>query len=146
MARAALEHFKELSLERRSRADGKRALDDPTTAELIAQSEAVLDEVLLVLHRDYERIIESAFAGDPLSTRERVAYRYHSSTATDACAKLVSTLFAASGGQAIYTEHPLNRLFQSVHAARAHYANNPFKSARNYGGVELGLDTTDHFI
>ena len=31
-------------------------------------------------------------------------------------------------------------------AARAHYANNPDKPARNLGGVMLGAKTTDYFI
>ena len=33
-----------------------------------------------------------------------------------------------------------------VHAARAHYANNPEKPGRNFGGVQLGMKTTDFFI
>ena len=33
-----------------------------------------------------------------------------------------------------------------VHAARAHYANNPDKPARNLGAVMLGAKTTDYFI
>jgi 3-hydroxy-9,10-secoandrosta-1,3,5(10)-triene-9,17-dione monooxygenase len=33
-----------------------------------------------------------------------------------------------------------------IHAARMHYANNPDKFGRNYGGVLLGLGNTDFFI
>ena len=51
-----------------------------------------------------------------------------------------------SGGGAIFLDSAINRFFQDVHAARGHYANNPHKSGRNYGGVMLGMRTTDWFI
>ena len=33
-----------------------------------------------------------------------------------------------------------------VHAARAHYANNPDKPGRNLGAVQLSMKNTDFFI
>jgi 3-hydroxy-9,10-secoandrosta-1,3,5(10)-triene-9,17-dione monooxygenase len=38
------------------------------------------------------------------------------------------------------------RFFADIHAARAHYANNPDRFGRNYGGVLLGLPNADLFI
>jgi len=55
-------------------------------------------------------------------------------------------LFHACGGQGIYTDNPIGRFFVDIHAARMHYANNPDKFGRNYGGVLLGLGNTDFFI
>jgi 3-hydroxy-9,10-secoandrosta-1,3,5(10)-triene-9,17-dione monooxygenase len=51
-----------------------------------------------------------------------------------------------SGGRAIFLDHPLLRFFLDVHAARAHYANNPDKPGRNWGSVQLGLKNTDYFV
>ena len=62
------------------------------------------------------------------------------------CVEAVDLLFTASGGRAIFLGSPLLRYFLDVHAARAHYANNPDKPARNLGGVMLGAKTTDYFI
>jgi len=58
----------------------------------------------------------------------------------------VDALFTASGGRAIFLNSPLQRYFQDAHAARAHYANNPDKPARNYGGLQLKLKNQDFFI
>jgi 3-hydroxy-9,10-secoandrosta-1,3,5(10)-triene-9,17-dione monooxygenase len=55
-------------------------------------------------------------------------------------------LFTASGGRAIFLNSPLLRFFLDVHAARAHYANNPDKPARNLGGVLLELKNQDFFL
>jgi 3-hydroxy-9,10-secoandrosta-1,3,5(10)-triene-9,17-dione monooxygenase len=58
----------------------------------------------------------------------------------------VDLLFTASGGRAIFLDSPILRYFLDVHAARAHYANNPEKPGRNFGGVQLHLKNVDYFI
>jgi 3-hydroxy-9,10-secoandrosta-1,3,5(10)-triene-9,17-dione monooxygenase len=58
----------------------------------------------------------------------------------------VDDLFTVSGGRAIFLNSAILRFFLDIHAARAHYANNPEKPARNYGGLQLGLKNTDYFI
>ena len=45
-----------------------------------------------------------------------------------------------------FLDSPLLRYFLDVHAARAHYANNPDKPGRNLGAVLLGLKSTDFFL
>jgi 3-hydroxy-9,10-secoandrosta-1,3,5(10)-triene-9,17-dione monooxygenase len=76
----------------------------------------------------------------------RVRFRFDSSNAADRCCTVVNTLFNASGGRAIFLGSPLLRAWLDVNAARAHYANNPEKPARNFGGVQLELKNTDFFI
>jgi 3-hydroxy-9,10-secoandrosta-1,3,5(10)-triene-9,17-dione monooxygenase len=70
----------------------------------------------------------------------------NSAAATDKCVQAVDELFTTSGGGAIFLANRINQYWRDIHAARAHYANNPLKSARNYGGVMLGLKTTDFFL
>ena len=41
---------------------------------------------------------------------------------------------------------PLQRFALDILAGRAHVANNPYQFGRNYGGVQLGLDSTDFFL
>ena len=62
------------------------------------------------------------------------------------CVEAIDGLFMASGGGAIFLDNGVNRFFQDVHAAQAHYANNPDKPGRNFGGVQLGARNTDFFI
>ena len=55
-------------------------------------------------------------------------------------------LFTASGGRAIFLDSPILRYFLDVHGARAHFANNPDKPGRNYGGVLLSAKNQDFFL
>ena len=59
---------------------------------------------------------------------------------------VVDELFSLCGGRAIFTSSPMHRYFCDIHGARAHYANRPEASGRNYGGVQLGMKTTDFFL
>jgi 3-hydroxy-9,10-secoandrosta-1,3,5(10)-triene-9,17-dione monooxygenase len=81
-----------------------------------------------------------------ISVPDRVAYRHHSATVTETCTRIIDDLMAATGGRAIFKTHKINLFFQAIHAARAHYANNPLNSSRNYGGIQIGLESTDFFI
>jgi len=55
-------------------------------------------------------------------------------------------LMRSCGGQGIYVDNPIHRFFLDIHAARNHYANNPDKLARNFGGVLFGLGSSDFFV
>jgi 3-hydroxy-9,10-secoandrosta-1,3,5(10)-triene-9,17-dione monooxygenase len=81
-----------------------------------------------------------------LTVEKRVRFRFDSSNAVVKCVEAVDLLFTASGGRAIFLNSPILRFFLDVHAARAHYANNPDKPGRNLGGVLLDLKNQDFFL
>jgi 3-hydroxy-9,10-secoandrosta-1,3,5(10)-triene-9,17-dione monooxygenase len=85
-------------------------------------------------------------AGNPLELKDRIHYRYQSARAADRCVEHVSRLFRACGAAAIFHGNPIGRFFADIHAARAHYANNPDRLGRNYGGVLLGQSNADLFL
>ena len=85
-------------------------------------------------------------AGKDIPVDRRVRFRHDSAMAVVKSVEAVDLLFTASGGRAIFLSSPLLRYFLDVHAARAHYANNPDKPGRNFGGVQLGAKTVDYFI
>ncbi len=85
-------------------------------------------------------------AGEDIPLERRVRFRHDSSRAVVKCVEAIDGLFTASGGRAIFLGNPLLRFFLDAHAARAHYANNPDKPARNFGGVQLGLKNVDFFL
>ena len=91
-------------------------------------------------------LMDLARAGDPIPVDQRVRYRYDSSNAVVKCVEAVDLLFTASGGRAIFLGHPLLTAFMDVHAARAHFANNPDKPGRNLGRTQLGLPNGDFFL
>ena len=51
-----------------------------------------------------------------------------------------------SGSSAIFLDHPMQRFFQDMMAARAHYANGLDKPGQNYGRVQFGEANQDFFI
>jgi len=58
----------------------------------------------------------------------------------------VNDLFRATGGRAIFIGNAILDAWLDVNAARAHFANNPEKPARNFGGLLLEQKNTDFFI
>jgi 3-hydroxy-9,10-secoandrosta-1,3,5(10)-triene-9,17-dione monooxygenase len=146
IAQGALDAYVDVAAKRVAAGDGAKIAEDPTAQLVAAKAAATLDEVRLVLHRDFDEMMRLVSAGEDISVERRVKYRYDSSRAVERCVEAVDGLFTASGGRAIFTGSAIQRFFLDAHAARAHYANNPDKPARNLGGVSLKLKNTDFFV
>lgn len=145
-AQGALDAFVEVAAKRVAAGDGAKVAEDPSTQTVAARASSLIDEARLVLGRNIDEMMALARAGQDIGLDRRVRFRYDSSTAVTKCVEAVDLLFTASGGRAIFLNSPLLRYFLDVHAARAHYANNPDKPGRNFGGVQLGMKTTDFFL
>ena len=100
----------------------------------------------LALHRNFAAMMATLRRGESLDVNDRIHYRYQSAAVAGRCAEHIDRLFHACGGHGLYTDNPIGRFFVDIHAARMHYANNPDKFGRNYGGALLGLGNTDFFI
>jgi 3-hydroxy-9,10-secoandrosta-1,3,5(10)-triene-9,17-dione monooxygenase len=103
-------------------------------------------EVRALLRNDWNEMMAKAEAGERVEVEDRVAYRANAGAATDRMVKALDDLFMASGGSAIFLNQDIQRFFQDIHGARAHHANNPLKTQRNYGGLMMGEPTTDFFL
>jgi 3-hydroxy-9,10-secoandrosta-1,3,5(10)-triene-9,17-dione monooxygenase len=145
-AQGALDAYNSIAAKRVAAGDGAKVAEDPTAQIVAAQASALIDEAKLVLHRNFETLMAAARSGGDMPVDLRVRFRYDSSRAVAKCVEAVDGLFTASGGRAIFLNSPILRYFMDVHAARAHYANNPDKPGRNFGGVQLSLKNTDFFI
>jgi 3-hydroxy-9,10-secoandrosta-1,3,5(10)-triene-9,17-dione monooxygenase len=142
----ALEIYTSVATKRVAAGDGQKVAEDPTAQIVAAQAGALIDEARVVLHRNFDEMMALVRAGQDVPLDRRLRFRYDSSQAVVKAVAAVDALFTASGGRAIFLDHPLLRFFLDVHAARAHYANNPDKPGRNWGGVQLGLKNTDFFV
>ncbi len=142
----ALAVFTDNARTRFATSDGSRVMEDPHTQEVLARAATVLDEVKLVLERDCRVQLSLVEAGERIPLDLRVRHRFNSSHAVVRCVEQVDVLMNTSGGRALFQSHPLNRYFQDAQAARAHYANNPAKPARNLGWTLLGQKTRDFFL
>jgi 3-hydroxy-9,10-secoandrosta-1,3,5(10)-triene-9,17-dione monooxygenase len=145
-AQGALEAYNSVAAKRVAAGDGAKVAEDPTAQVVAAEASALIDEAKLVLRRNFDVLMNAARTGADMPVDQRVRFRYDSSRAVAKCVQAVDGLFTASGGRAIFLSSPLLRYFMDVHAARAHYANNPDKPGRNFGGVQLSLKNTDFFI
>lgn len=142
----ALNAFREYGSRRVSINDQGRTAEDPAAALAAADAALAIDDMKLALHRNFGAMMATIRRGEALDVNDRIHYRYQSAAVAGRCADHIDRLFHACGGQGIYTDNPIGRFFVDIHAARMHYANNPDKFGRNYGGVLLGLGNTDFFI
>jgi 3-hydroxy-9,10-secoandrosta-1,3,5(10)-triene-9,17-dione monooxygenase len=111
-----------------------------------AEVSVAIDEMKLVLNRNFDRLMAAARDGRQLDIAERLHFRFQAAQVVDRCARHAYQLFAACGGRGIFSDFALVRHFHDIHAARGHYANNPEQFGRNYGSVLLGRDNTDYFL
>ncbi len=146
IAEGALDAYREVARRRVAAGDGSKVAEDPATQAVCARASATIDEVRLVLHRNFDEMMTLARAEREIPVERRVRFRYDSAAAVGRCVRAVDDLFTSSGGRAIFLGSPIQRCFQDIHAARAHYANGLDKPARNFGGVQLGLKNQDFFI
>jgi 3-hydroxy-9,10-secoandrosta-1,3,5(10)-triene-9,17-dione monooxygenase len=145
-AQGALDVYTKVAAKRVAAGDGQKVAEDPQAQLVAARAAALIDEARVVLRRNFEELMAQARAGQDMPLERRLRFRLDSSQAVVKSVAAVDELFTASGGRAIFLDHPLLRFFLDVHAARAHYANNPDKPARNWGSVQLGLKNSDFFV
>ena len=146
MLEGATDRFIAGQRERVARGDGRKVQDDPSTQAAIAEARATVHDLRTVLAHNMATLMAYAEANEDIPVDLRVAYRYDSARVVEKCRRAMLDLFAAAGGGAIFESHPLQRYFQAINAARAHYANNPEKPGINFARVSMGLRTTDYFI
>lgn len=126
---------------------GNKTSEQPPAQLAAAETAVAIDEMKLVLYRNFDVLMGKVRAGEPLSDMtQRVHFRHQAAQVVDRCAKHVYQLFSACGGRGIFTDFPLHRYLLDIYAARGHYANNPDQFGRNYGAVLLGRDNTDVFL
>lgn len=146
IAEKALQDYCEVAVQRVSQARGTRIKEEPHAQAIAAQGYGVIDEVKQTLFRNFAVMWDYAEAGEPMPIELRARFRNDSARTVEQCMGVVDALFTQSGGRAIFEDHPLNRAFADIHAARAHFANKPGPSAINLGRMLFGGQTTDFFL
>ncbi len=142
----ALSAFREYGSKRVSINDMGRTAEDPAAALAAADAALAIDDMKLALHRNFAAMMATLRRGDALDVNDRIHYRYQSAAVARTMRRAHRSPVPRLRRQGIYTDNPIGRFFVDIHAARMHYANNPDKFGRNYGGVLLGLGNTDFFI
>jgi len=126
---------------------GNKTSEQAPAQLAIAEAATAVDEMKLVLHRNFGVLMGKIRNQQPLDDiPQRLHFRFQASQVVERSAKHAYQLFSACGGRGIFTDFPLHRYMHDIFAARGHYANNPEQFGRNYGGVMLGRENTDYFI
>jgi 3-hydroxy-9,10-secoandrosta-1,3,5(10)-triene-9,17-dione monooxygenase len=146
VAQGALDAYRKNTASRIAASDGAKVALDPSAQVIASNAAVVIEDLRATLRRNFDEMMAAVRAGEDIALERRLKYRLDSSLAVTRSLEVVDTLFTESGGRAIFTSSPLARYFLDIHAARAHYANNPEKPARNYGGVLLGGKNVDYFV
>ena len=100
----------------------------------------------LVMHRNFDQMMDCTRAGIPIPIEDRLRYRYDSAIVADRCVELSGRMLKAAGSGAIRNGSDLLAKHLDMLASQAHVANHWVPFATNLGGVLLGQDSTDFGI
>ncbi|RQT60273.1 flavin-dependent monooxygenase [Burkholderia cepacia] len=142
----ALDDFTGYAATRVSANSGAKTTDDPGAQNACANAAVAIDEMTVLLKRNFAELMASVTGGPAVSIERRVHFRYQSAQVAERCAQAANALLRYAGGNGIYHRNLLVRRFLDLHAARAHYANNVDRFGQNLGAVMLGRENTDFFI
>lgn len=142
----AINAYRDVASKRVGTNTGSKTAEDPHAQMAVARAQSLVDSLRLRLFSIFDELMENARKGVPTDMTKRIQFRYESAAVPEACLAEVLELQKMCGGRAIFTNSPLQRFVLDILAGRAHVANNPYQFGRNYGGVQLGLESTDFFL
>ena len=119
---------------------------DLATQARVAHASNAIAEMTAVMFGNFDAMLNSLDAGEPISLESRILYRYQASLVIDKCIAVVDELFSSAGGSSVFSGSAIQQRFLDIHTARAHVANNPTSFARNLGAVSLGAENKDFFV
>jgi alkylation response protein AidB-like acyl-CoA dehydrogenase len=144
MAEAALEYFLAMAKTRVTRgavAGGNRAMADFATVQLrAAEASACIDAGRLLMFRDLEEARASVARGEAISVDVRLRNRRDQAFCVRLFVQAVDALFQASGGQGLFLDSPLQRIWRDAHAAASHISLTWDSAGALYGQHLLGLE------
>lgn len=142
----ALDAFVDIGKKRVSTNTGKATKQDSNAILAAARTQSAIDEMKALLYRNFDEMMASMRAGQPLTMEARIRYRYQSSQVGRRCADLIDELMPLLGGRAIYTDSPIVRYWLDVNASRAHVANDPNLVGASLGSMYMGEQPQEFFV
>ncbi len=124
----------------------KKMKDDPHARELAAEVRAEIEEMKLVMVRNFDAMMDKCRAGEPIPVEDRVRYRYDSAVVADRCLALSNRMLKAAGSGGIRKGSELLDYHLDILCSQAHVANHSIPFANNMGGVMFGEENVDYAI
>lgn len=125
---------------------GAKTSDDVTAQVAIAETANAIDELVLVLHRNFDALEAYAERQEVPPLEERVKYRFQSSFVPERVSHLAARLFKAAGGAAVFSHNPYGRFLADINVGRQHAANQFQIYGANWAKVTMGQPNQDYFL
>lgn len=144
MAEGALADFIDMVKVRATRgavAGGNRRMAEFATVQTrVAEATGCIDAARLLMFRDLAETEATAARGEQTPLDIRLRNRLYHTFCTRLLVQAIDALFTASGGQGIFFDKPLQRIWRDAHAASAHISLNWDAVSTMYGQHALGLE------
>ncbi len=140
----ALEAFIEVAKTRQ--VGPNKMKDDPFARVLAAEVKSSLEEMKLTMIRNFDAMMASCRAGEPISEEDRVRFRYDSAVVADRCLALSGKMLKAAGSGGIRQGSELLAYHLDILASQAHVANHSIPFANNMGAMLFGEANADFAI
>jgi len=92
------------------------------------------------MFRDLAEAYEIAARGDAISMDVRLRNRRDQAFCVRLLIGAIDALFLAAGGQGLFLDQPLQRIWRDAHAAASHISLNWDSTGSMYGQFMLGLE------
>ncbi|WP_091566416.1 acyl-CoA dehydrogenase family protein [Oryzisolibacter propanilivorax] len=125
---------------------GNKMAEDPNAQTAVTEATIALDQLKLVLFRNYARIVEAAKTGIQLPLEERLLQRAQASYVPKLTGYHANELLRACAASGTFKNNPLERVFRDIHQGRTHIANNTDAYVRAYGAHVLGIPNQEPFV
>jgi len=122
---------------------GAKTFFDPEATLALAEARAGIDEMRATLRRNFHRMAAYAEAGTKPSLDDRLLFKFQCVSTAKRCATLALPLFEAAGGSGVFDSQPFGRYYTDIVAMGNHVGNSYRSAGRNWGGVMMGLESTD---
>ncbi|MEE4191275.1 MAG: acyl-CoA dehydrogenase family protein [Halieaceae bacterium] len=117
--------------------------NDPFARRIAAEVRSELEQMKLVMYRNFDQMMDCTREGEPIPIEDRVRYRYDSAIVADRCVELSGQMLKAVGSSGIRNGSDVLANHLDILASQAHVANHSTPFAVNMGGVLLGEDNAD---
>ena len=139
LAQAAVHTFAEETRHRVTSYTTTLMSDHATTQLRLGEAASAVEAAELLLIANCEAAMEAAEASRVPTVEEKIRLRRDGAYAARLCTRAVDLLFEAGGGEFLYDDKPMQRMFRDVHAAQSHYALAWDVAAAAAGKFMLGI-------
>jgi 3-hydroxy-9,10-secoandrosta-1,3,5(10)-triene-9,17-dione monooxygenase len=120
--------------------------EDVNAQTAVTEATIALDQLKMVLFRNYARIVDAAKTGIQLTLEERLLQRAQASYVPKLTGFHANELMRACAASGTFKNNPIERIFRDIHQGRTHIANNTDAYVRAYGSHVLGIPNQEPFV